>query len=87
MVQFASYLRRVLCKTRLIFPRINGPNVYCIHIEKKTSAVFLKAIRQAIIRCLPNVFIAGNSVDVSRGHITVVEALLKSQLNGNITLV
>ena len=27
MVQFASYLRCVLCKTRLIFPRINGPNV------------------------------------------------------------
>ena len=26
MVQFASYLRRVLCKTRLIFLRINGPN-------------------------------------------------------------
>ena len=26
MVQLASYLRRVLCKTRLIFPRINGPN-------------------------------------------------------------
>ena len=26
MVQFASYLRRVLCKKRLIFPRINGPN-------------------------------------------------------------
>ena len=24
--KFASYLRRVLCKTRLIFPRINGPN-------------------------------------------------------------
>ena len=27
MVQFASYLRRVLSKTRLSFPRINGPNV------------------------------------------------------------
>ena len=27
MVQFASYLRRVLCKMRLIFPRINGPSV------------------------------------------------------------
>ena len=27
MVQFASYLRRVLCRTRLIFPRINGPIV------------------------------------------------------------
>ena len=26
--KFASYLRGVLCKTRLIFPRINGPNVY-----------------------------------------------------------
>ena len=25
--KFASYLRRVLCKTRLIFPRINGPNI------------------------------------------------------------
>ena len=49
-------------------------NVYCIHIEKKTSAVFRKAIRQAIIGCLPNVFIAGNSADVSWGHITVVEA-------------
>ena len=24
--KFASYLTRVLCKTRLIFPRINGPN-------------------------------------------------------------
>ena len=27
MVQFASYLRCVLCKARLIFPRINGPIV------------------------------------------------------------
>ena len=26
MVQFTSYWRRVLCETRLIFPRINGPN-------------------------------------------------------------
>ena len=25
--KFASYLRHVLCKTRLIFPRINGPNM------------------------------------------------------------
>ena len=25
--KFASYLGRVLCKTRLIFPRINGPSV------------------------------------------------------------
>ena len=26
--KFASYLRRVLCKTRLIFPHINSPNYY-----------------------------------------------------------
>ena len=27
MAQFTSYLRGVLCKTLLIFPRINVPNV------------------------------------------------------------
>ena len=32
MVQFTSYLRRVLCKTRLIFPRINGPIVIPLEI-------------------------------------------------------
>ena len=26
--KFASYLRPVLCKTRLIFPRVNGPIVF-----------------------------------------------------------
>ena len=61
-------------------------NIYCIHIDKKSSDVFRKAI-QAIIRCLPNVFIAANSVDIIWGHITVVKAqflcmeeLLKSQV-------
>ena len=29
MVQFASYLGCVLCKTHLIFPGVNGPNVSC----------------------------------------------------------
>ena len=32
MLQFASYLRRVLCKTRLIFPRINGPNIAVVNV-------------------------------------------------------
>ena len=31
--KFASYLRRVLCKTRLIFPCINGPIV--LNMAKK----------------------------------------------------
>ena len=30
--KFASYLRRGLCKTRLIFPQINGPIVYFIFV-------------------------------------------------------
>ena len=48
-------------------------NVYCIHIDKKSSEIFRKAI-QAVIRCLPNVFIAANSVDVIWGHISLVQA-------------
>ena len=27
--KLATYLRRVLCKTRHIFPSINGPNIAC----------------------------------------------------------
>ena len=33
MIQFASYLRRFLCKTRLIFPRINGPIVQVVRLS------------------------------------------------------
>ena len=39
--KFASYLRRVLCKMRLIFPRINGPNV---NIRNATFGDFLCVI-------------------------------------------
>ena len=39
--KFMSYLRRVLCKTRLIFPRVNGPNVASVctglYIKFKTA--------------------------------------------------
>ena len=40
MVQFASYVRRVLHKTRLIFSRINDPIVFqrdgnAEHVQKK----------------------------------------------------
>ena len=39
MVQFASYLRNVLCKTRLIFPRINGPNMvyYLVYLRSYSN--------------------------------------------------
>ena len=35
--KFTSYLRRVLCKTRLIFPRINGPNDYLVYNDLHAS--------------------------------------------------
>ena len=41
MVQFASYLRRVLCKTRLIVPRINGPIVSdCDFLQDSVVSMF-----------------------------------------------
>ena len=50
-------------------------NVYCIHIDKKSSLVFRRAI-QAMIRCLPNVFISSKSIDVVWGHISLVQTQL-----------
>jgi len=50
-------------------------NVYCIHIDKKSPLVFRGAI-QAMIRCLPNVFISSKSIDVVWGHISLVQAQL-----------
>ena len=41
MVQFASYLRRVLHKTRLIFPRINGPIISSVQRSCITK-IFIK---------------------------------------------
>ena len=88
---FRSLLVSLFIKVRVLLDRIVRaiyvPNdVYCIHIDKNFSEVFRKAI-QAIIRCLPNVFIAANSVDVHWRYVTVVEAqfscmeeLLKSQV-------
>ena len=49
MVQFASYLRRVLCKTRLIFPRINGP-------MKSLSQLYKTLRRMSIGNLSKNVF-------------------------------
>jgi len=48
-------------------------NVYCIHIDTKSPKIFHKAI-QAMIRCLPNVFVAKKSTRIDWGHFTVVQA-------------
>ena len=41
--KFASYLRRVLSKTRLIFPRINGPTVQTCREENAILLVWSPA--------------------------------------------
>ena len=51
MVQFASYLRRVLCKTRLIFPRINGPTV-CNSIEFLDNLRMDKTNNNALVQSI-----------------------------------
>lgn len=50
-------------------------NVYCIHIDKTSPDIFRRAI-QAMIRCLPNVFISVSSADVSWGRFSLVQAQL-----------
>ena len=42
--KFASYLRRVLCKTRLIFPRTNGPNI----TVSRLHLIFMRIITRAL---------------------------------------
>ena len=32
--KFTSYLKRVLCKTRVIFPRINGPIITALYVTE-----------------------------------------------------
>ena len=44
-------------------------NAYCIHIEKRTSAVFRKAIRQAIIYAPFQTFLSLETVLTSHGAI------------------
>ncbi|XP_029186423.2 beta-1,3-galactosyl-O-glycosyl-glycoprotein beta-1,6-N-acetylglucosaminyltransferase 3-like isoform X2 [Acropora muricata] len=50
-------------------------NVYCIHIDSKSTRVFRSAV-EAMARCLPNVFISKESADVVWGHFSVVQAQL-----------
>ena len=49
MVQFVSYLRRVLCKTRLIFPQINGPNVTLSKEHQRSNSSLSAAVVLAVV--------------------------------------
>ena len=50
-------------------------NLYCLHIDVKASDTFKHAVK-SMTRCLDNVFITKNSVDVIWGHISIVQAQL-----------
>lgn len=48
-------------------------NFYCIHVDRKSSESFLRAVR-AMTKCLPNVYITNNTVDVIYPHISILQA-------------
>ena len=48
-------------------------NIYCIHIDLKSSDTFRAAVTE-MIRCQPNVFLATKSVDVIYPHISILYA-------------
>ena len=50
MVQFASYLRRVLRKTRLIFPRINGPNDRLTSTSAAWAEYHVLSVQRSLLR-------------------------------------
>lgn len=48
-------------------------NIFCIHIDLKSSDTFRAAVTE-MIKCLPNVFLATKSVDVIYPHISILYA-------------
>ena len=50
--KFTSYLRRILCKTRLIFPRINGP---IVNLENRVWSALLSPMRHTPPITLPGI--------------------------------
>ena len=50
-------------------------NIYCLHLDKKSTANFKRAVH-SFIDCLPNVFVTKKSIDVVWGHVSVLQAEL-----------
>ncbi|KAK6187390.1 hypothetical protein SNE40_005431 [Patella caerulea] len=57
---------------RLLRAIYRPQNVYCIHMDKKSSSVIYNALK-SIVSCLPNVFMASRRVDVIWGQFSVLE--------------
>jgi len=50
-------------------------NVYCFHLDKKSSSEF-KRVVHSFIDCLPNVFVTKKLINVFWGHVSVLQAEL-----------
>ena len=50
-------------------------NVYCLHLDKKSTANFKRAVH-SFVDCLPNVFVTKKLIDVVWGHVSVLQAEL-----------
>ena len=94
MVQFASYLRRVLYKKRLIFPRINGPNVIVVASNDNESSQvnlpgFSICVPVPVIRGLTRFLTMAEVVEVEDGvvitSLTVWQFFMKRAKAANIT--
>ena len=48
-------------------------NLYCIHADIKSTSGFRAAVTE-LIRCLPNVLLTKNSVDVVYPHVSILHA-------------
>ena len=59
-----------------LLPAIYMPhNVYCIHIDTKSSEMFRRAVIK-LTRCLPNVFVTRRAVNVIYYHVSILQAQL-----------
>ena len=75
--KFASYLRRVLCKTRLIFPRINGPIVCCCFFSVPVPLICLAPHFRLLRVC---------EESQHKGDLEGIDALLGKYLFGRYNL-
>ena len=60
---------------RLLYAIYRPQNVYCVHVDVKSSYFTHRAV-QAISKCFHNVFVASNLVDIHWGEFSLLEAEL-----------
>lgn len=72
-IAFSILLYRDIEQFERLLRSIYRPqNIYCVHIERKSSRLFKKACK-AIAGCFENVFVVPVSISVEWGHYSVLE--------------